>query len=124
MTLSLCCQVTTDCRHETQFGDNLLLTQAVTCAGASFAAGFVAKYVARVQTIVGAVIAAEGAVVVLLVFPSLSVTLRFVTVLAWGVAVAVLQTQLLCKHIPCYRPFKSPFIAHSNPHLSPTFNEI
>ncbi|KAK2179090.1 hypothetical protein NP493_514g00024 [Ridgeia piscesae] len=87
--------VTTDCRQETQFGDNLLLTQAVTCAGASFAAGFVAKYVARVQTIVGAVIVAEGAVVVLLVFPSLSVTLRFVTVLAWGVAVAVLQTQLL-----------------------------
>ena len=112
MTLSFCRQTTIDCRHESRFGDNLLLTQAVTCAGASFAAGFVAKYVARVQTIVGAAIAAEGAVIVLLVFPSLSVTLRFVAILAWGVAVAVLQTQLLCKHVPHYRPFKSPFIVH------------
>ena len=94
------CQTATGGKPKPGFGHSLLMTQSVACAVASFASGFVVKYVARLKIIVGAAVTIEGIVTVMLVFPSLSVTLRFVAAVAWGAAVATLQTQLLGKRTP------------------------
>lgn len=94
------CQTATGGRPKPGFGHGLLMTQSVACAVASVASGFVVKYVARLKIIVGAAVTIEGIVTVMLVFPSLSVTLRFVSAVAWGAAVATLQTQLLGKRNP------------------------